>query len=82
VPIGDPSDESAWQQARERALASNAAFAAAVEALAPEQLAADMAGWGPTHAIVQAMVVHNAYHTAEIVTLRHAQGLWVDHKHV
>lgn len=77
-PVGDPADEAAWQAARERALASNAAFAAAVAALSPEQLAADLPGWGPAWAIVQGMLAHNSYHIGEIVTLRHAQGLWIE----
>jgi hypothetical protein len=77
-PAGDPADEAAWQAARARAIAANAAFAAAVAALTPDQLAGDMPGWGPDWAIIQGMATHNAYHLGEIVTLRHAQGLWVD----
>lgn len=82
VPIGDPSDEAAWQAARARALESNAAFAAAVAELTPEQLAADLLGWGPAHSIIQGMITHNSYHTGEIITLRHAQQLWVNNKNV
>lgn len=77
-PVGDPADEAAWQSARARAIAANTAFAAAVAALTPEQLAADIAGWGPAWSIIQGMAAHNAYHLGEIVTLRHAQGLWID----
>lgn len=77
-PVGDPADEGAWQVARERCLAANAAFAAAVAALTPEELAADAGSWGPRWAVAQAMTAHNSYHIGEIVTLRHAQGLWID----
>lgn len=77
-PVGDPADEEAWQAARARALAANAAFAAAVAELSPEAIAGDLAGWGPAWAVIQGMLAHNSYHLGEIVTLRHAQGLWVD----
>ena len=80
--MGDPNDEEAWKAARTRALESNAAFAAAVAELTPEQLAADMASWGPAHAVIQGMQAHNAYHTGEIITLRHIQQLWVTNKNV
>ena len=79
-PAGDPTDEAAWEAARERALLANAAFAAAAAELSPEALAADLPGWGPTWAIVQSMMAHNSYHLGEIVTLRHLQSLWVDSK--
>lgn len=79
-PIGEPADEAAWQAARERALAANAGFAAAVAELSPETLAANLAGWGPAWAIVQGMFAHNSYHLGEIVTLRHLQGLWVENR--
>jgi len=28
------------------------------------------------------MITHNSYHTGEIITLRHAQQLWVNNKNV
>jgi hypothetical protein len=77
-PAGDPSDEAAWTAACERALAANAAFAAATAELSPAALAADLAGWGPAWAIIQGMLAHNSYHLGEIITLRHLQGLWVE----
>lgn len=76
--IGDPTDDAAWEAARERAIAANAAFAAAVAELGPEGLAGDIPGWGPAWAIAQGMAAHNAYHIGEIVTLRHLQRLWID----
>lgn len=77
-PVGDAADEDAWQAARSRAIETTAAFAAAVAALTPEQLEADLATWGPAWAIIQGMYAHNCYHLGEIVTLRHMQGLWVE----
>jgi hypothetical protein len=81
-PAGDPADEAAWQAARERTIASAAALAAVVAELSDAQLAADLPGWGPAWAIIQGMFGHNSYHIGEIVTLRHLQGLWVDHQFV
>jgi hypothetical protein len=82
IPAGDPSDDAAWHAARARALEANTAFAAAVAELTPEQLAADLPGWGAAHGIVQGMLAHNAYHTGEIITIRHIQKLWVNNKNV
>jgi DinB superfamily len=79
-PIGDPADEGAWQAARERAIAANQAFAAAVAELSPEAIAANLEDWGPAWAVIQGMLAHNSYHLGEIVTLRHAQGFWVESK--
>ncbi|NJN19315.1 MAG: DinB family protein [Oscillochloris sp.] len=80
VPIGAPDDEAAWQAARDRCIRSNADLAAFTATLSPEQLAADLAGWGPAWSTIQAMFAHNSYHLGEIVTLRHMQGLWIDSK--
>lgn len=77
-PPGDPADEAAWEAARARALAANAAYATAVAELDPQALAGDLPGWGPAWAVVQGMLAHNAYHIGEIVTLRHLQGLWIE----
>lgn len=77
-PIGDPADEAAWQAARARALDSAAALADAIATFGPEQLEADVGGWGPAWATVQSTLAHNGYHIGEIVTLRHIQGFWVE----
>ena len=77
-PIGDPTDEAAWQAARTRALEANAAFATAVAEFDPARLQEDLAGWGPAWSIIQGMLAHNSYHLGEIVTLRHLQSLWIE----
>jgi len=77
-PAGDPADEAAWQAARARAIEANIALAELTAELTPEALAADLAGWGPTWAVIQDMISHNSYHVGEIMTLRHMQGLWID----
>jgi hypothetical protein len=82
IPAGDAGDDAAWHAARARALEANAAFSAAVAELTPEQLAAELPGWGPAHAMVQSLLAHNAYHTGEIITVRHIQKLWVNNKNV
>jgi hypothetical protein len=45
-----------------------------------EQLQERLWGGTPFQAI-SAMYGHNCYHTAELLTVRHMQGLWVDHKY-
>lgn len=80
VPIADPTDEAAWQEARRRCIAANQAFSAAIAELSPEVLAGDLAGWGPAWAVIQGMLCHNSYHIGEIVSLRHMQGLWIDNR--
>jgi hypothetical protein len=78
VPIGDPNDDAAWHAARERALAANAAFAAHVATLSNADMEREIPHWGPIHGIVSAMIAHNSYHTCEIISVRHMQGLWLE----
>ncbi|MEM7117626.1 MAG: DinB family protein [Chloroflexota bacterium] len=80
-PLGTITD-TAWQAARERAIEICGSFAAVIRTLEPtrlEQPHERLLGGTPYQAI-QAMYGHNCYHTAELLTVRHMQGLWVDHK--
>ncbi|MEZ4863922.1 MAG: hypothetical protein R3C14_21550 [Caldilineaceae bacterium] len=80
-PLGAVTDD-AWLAARQRAMAICHSFAAAIRTLGPailEQPQARLFGGTPYQAIT-AMYGHNCYHTAELLTVRHMQGLWVDHK--
>lgn len=78
APIGDPHDEAAWQAARERAMAANTAFAAHVATLSNTDMEREIPHWGPIHSIVNGMLAHNSYHTCEIISVRHMQGLWLE----
>lgn len=80
-PVGDPTDEAAWQEARRRALEVNAALARYVVTLTDAELDHPIAEgdqWNTRRHRVYSMIAHNSYHTCEITTIRHMQGWWFD----
>lgn len=80
-PIGDPTDEAAWQEARRRALEANAALARQVKTLTDAELDQSVAEgeeWNTRRHLILSMIAHNSYHTCEITTIRHLQGWWFD----
>lgn len=80
-PLGAITDDG-WLGARQRAMDICRSFAAATRSLDParlEQPQARLFGGTPYQAITS-MYGHNCYHTAELLTVRHMQGLWVEHK--
>jgi hypothetical protein len=80
-PLGTINDD-AWQIARQRAMDICRSFAATIRTLDPATLDQPQERlWGGTpFQAISAMYGHNCYHTAELLTVRHMQGLWVDHK--
>lgn len=77
-PAGPPDDEAAWQAAVERCLEVNRELAEAAGALPAEALAAPLApGRAAPWQLIQGMIAHNAYHTAEVISIRHMLGLWL-----
>jgi hypothetical protein len=51
----------------------------AAAALSDEMLAAPLApGRAAPWQLIQAMIAHNAYHTCEVISIRHMLGLWLD----
>ena len=80
-PLGDITDD-AWQAARQRAMEICRSFAAVIRTLDVailEQPQQRLLG-GTPHQAILAIYGHNCYHTAELLTVRHLQGLWVDHE--
>lgn len=78
-PAGDPSDEQSWLAARDRAIAVNRELAQAVAALDDDGVAGSLRAWGVPFALaVQHIIAHNSYHTCEIISIRHMQGLWLE----
>ncbi|MCB0154713.1 MAG: DinB family protein [Anaerolineae bacterium] len=80
-PLGAITD-AAWQAARQCAMERCRAFAAVIRTLDSATLDEPqrrLSGGTPRQAIM-AMYGHNCYHTAELLTVRHMQGLWVDHQ--
>jgi len=77
-PAGNPTDETAWRAARQRALEVNTDLAEFVAHLTDEELAQTLTDWGgPKHRAVQSIIAHNSYHTCEIISVRHMQGSWL-----
>lgn len=80
-PIGPVSDER-WHAARQRALGCSRALAAAARDLDESTLEMPLEklfGGTPYQALFS-IYGHNCNHTAEILTIRHMLGLWVDHE--
>ena len=82
-PFGEITDAN-WQAARQRALVLNQRLSDAINALAEADLAQPLAGFFkvPAQQAIFSIFAHNSYHTAEIISIRHMQGLWVDHPFV
>ena len=79
TPIADPTDEGAWQAACRRAVEVNAELAAYVAGLTDEGLAQPYApGKARRQQVIQGIIAHNSYHTCEIISVRHMQGLWLE----
>ncbi len=79
APVADPSDEDAWQAACRRAVEANAELAAYVAELTDEDLAQPYAPGKPRRQqVIQGIIAHNSYHTCEIISVRHMQGLWLE----
>lgn len=78
-PAGDPADDEAWLASRARALDINAQLAAWLRPLEAAALDAALPTWGlSVREAGYSLIAHNGYHTAEIITLRHMQGWWLD----
>lgn len=79
-PVGQVSDTN-WLAARQRALDLNHAFAEAIRTMDEAMLEQPSEQfWGqPPYQAILAIYSHNSYHTAEIISIRHMQGLWIDH---
>ena len=78
-PAGNVADESAWFAACERALAANAALAKFVAGMSAEELEQPLPVWGNARSqAILSIIAHNSYHTCEIISVRHMQGLWIE----
>ena len=74
------SDEN-WESARQMALDLNRQLAQKIANLTDEQFAEGLSNWSNimTFEAIVTLYGHINYHTAEIVTIRHIQGLRVNH---
>jgi hypothetical protein len=77
--IGDPLDESAWQAACKRVESSNQALAETIAGLSDSDLLQAQQGDGSERwKLIQGVLTHNCYHTCEIISIRHMQGMWLE----
>ncbi|MEM7132318.1 MAG: hypothetical protein AAF702_38805 [Chloroflexota bacterium] len=76
-------DDMYWLNARDRALELNHALAEVVRSLDDSMLEQPLERmWGQQlYQTILMIYSHNSYHTAEILSIRHMMGLWVDHKY-
>lgn len=73
------ADDAAWQALRTRTLEMHERLTETIAALDDEQLHTVKAVWKRTpYQIAHGVLAHDSYHTCEIITLRHMQGLWTD----
>jgi hypothetical protein len=79
-PPGEINDAN-WLAARQQALDSNHQLAEVIAALTNAQLPETLPGWfnSITEQAIFGINCHLSYHTAEIITIRHMQGLRVNH---
>lgn len=79
-PIGEISDEN-WKNARQKSLEINTRMVQTIANITNEQLEERLPYWFNviTREAILTIYGHISYHTAEIVTIRHIQGLRVDH---
>jgi hypothetical protein len=76
----DPPTEEAWQAAVAAAVTAVQTAAAVVAKFTAKELnSAPAEGWPIRAQVVQGMLAHNSYHTCEIISIRHMQGLWLEH---
>jgi hypothetical protein len=73
--------EANWRAARQRALDGNKAFAQAILSLTDEEFRTrtDPSWGGLVSQAVLSIYGHNCYHTAEILSMRHALKWWANH---
>ena len=83
LPLGEVNDAN-WLAARQQTLDSNHRLSEAIAALTETQLMERLPGWFNyvTEDAILKLHAHISYHTAEIVAIRHMQGLWIDHPFV
>lgn len=77
-PVGDATDETAWQAAQKQVREANEQLARYISDLTDADLdetVSDNAEWNTRRHLIQSMIAHNSYHTCELISIRHLQGL-------
>ncbi len=81
-PLPEEICNETWQAVRQHALDTNHRLAETIVALSDEQMKEPIPNlFNLTHEqLIFGVMAQNTYHTAEIVTVRHMQGLWTEHQ--
>jgi hypothetical protein len=76
-PVPDDPSEADWQSAVAGITALNREVAGLVKGLTEAQLAEPIvAGCVTRWQVIQALIVHNGYHTCSVISARRVLGLW------
>ena len=79
LPIPDPKDDIAWQEAVKKVIDINMQLSEAVESLSDADLEKPMdEGKSKRYQYLMGLIAHNSYHICEIISIRHMQGLWLE----
>jgi uncharacterized damage-inducible protein DinB len=79
LPVPDPKDDIAWQEAVKRVIDINRQVAEVVESLPDQALDQPIAeGKSKRYQYLMGLIAHNSYHICEIISIRHMQGLWLE----
>jgi len=79
LPLPDPASESAWAADQQRLREVTGELAEAVRAWDETQREAPFSNNNHNHRhIIQGIIVHNCYHTNELICSRHMLGYWLE----
>ncbi len=74
-----PATEDAWKRDCERLFAIHKNLVEYTARQIDETLSERMAPGQPKRwQVIQGIIAHNSYHTCEIISIRHMQGLWLE----
>ena len=78
LPPGNPTLKK-WEQDLERMFSANRKLAEVIRSLGDEELLQPLAAGRPSpYQVIQGVIAHNAYHSCEVITIRHMLGLWLE----
>jgi uncharacterized damage-inducible protein DinB len=75
----DRPEEAAWKQACDQLMSVHNELVFYISSLEQTKLEEAMApGRARRWQVIQGILAHNSYHTCEIISIRHLQGLWLE----
>lgn len=74
-------NDDAWQEARQACLGGNRRLVATIATMSDDQIAEPLPAYFnlTPEIVLPHILTHYSFHVGEIITIRHTQGLWVDH---